>query len=196
MSSLCIPLNSLQLPGNSQWKRKLHRCVQFCDPMDCSLPGSSVHGILQARVLEWAAISFPRGSSQPRDWTWVSRIAGRCFNLWATRETTVIYQIMQNYFSKCLRQFLIRLTRLYEMSSSWPALGIVKILATLTGLKRYFLVLICISLITDQLEHLFVFMLIHFFEFTLLASPIIQLLFDFSSWFLEILHIVWLLNHC
>ena len=40
-----------------------------CDPMDCSLPGSSVHGILQARILEWVAISFSRGSSQPRNWT-------------------------------------------------------------------------------------------------------------------------------
>ena len=60
-------------------------CPTLCDPMDCSLPGSSVHGIFQARVLEWGAISFSRGSSQPRDWTLVSRIAGRCFNLWATR---------------------------------------------------------------------------------------------------------------
>ena len=47
--------------------------------MDCSLPGSSVHGIFQARVLEWVAISFSRGSSQPRDRTRVSCIAGRCF---------------------------------------------------------------------------------------------------------------------
>ena len=52
--------------------------------MDCSLPGSSLHGILQARVLEWVAISFSRGSSPPRNRTWVSRIAGRHFNLWAT----------------------------------------------------------------------------------------------------------------
>ena len=41
-------------------------CPTLCDPMDCSLPGSSVHGILRARVLEWVAISFSRGSSQPR----------------------------------------------------------------------------------------------------------------------------------
>ena len=102
--------------------------------------------------------------------------------------TTLIYQTTQNYFSKWLRQFLMSLTTLYEMSSSWPALDILRVLANLTDLKRYFLVLICISLITDQLEHPFVFMLIHFFEFILLASPIIQLLFDFSSWFLEILH--------
>ena len=44
-------------------------CLTLCDPMDCSPPGSSVHGILQARVLEWVAISFSRGSSRPRDWT-------------------------------------------------------------------------------------------------------------------------------
>ena len=42
-------------------------CPTLCDPVDCSLPGSSVHGILQARVLEWVAISFSRGSSLPRD---------------------------------------------------------------------------------------------------------------------------------
>ena len=47
--------------------------------MDRSLPGSSVHGIFQARILEWVAISFSRRSSQPRDWTWVSCIVGRCF---------------------------------------------------------------------------------------------------------------------
>ena len=61
-------------------------CQTLCDPMDCSLPGSSVNGILQARVLEWIAISFSRGSSWPRDRTHVSHIAGRCFNLWATRK--------------------------------------------------------------------------------------------------------------
>ena len=50
-----------------------------CDPMDCSLPGSSVPGIFQARILEWVAISFSRGSSPPRDQTWVSCIAGGFF---------------------------------------------------------------------------------------------------------------------
>ena len=56
-------------------------CPTLCDSVDCSLPGSSVHGILQARILEWVAISFSRGSSQPRDRTQVSRIGGRRFNL-------------------------------------------------------------------------------------------------------------------
>ena len=54
--------------------------------MDCSLPGSSVHGIFQAIVLKWIAISFPRGSSRPKDRTQVSRIVDRRFTIWATRE--------------------------------------------------------------------------------------------------------------
>ena len=61
-------------------------CPILCDPMDCSLPGSSVHGIFKARVLEWVAISFSRGSSQPRDQTQVSWVVGRRFTIWATRE--------------------------------------------------------------------------------------------------------------
>ena len=54
--------------------------------MDCSLPGFSVHGIFQAMVLERIAISLSRGSSQPKDWTWVSHIVDRQFTIWATRE--------------------------------------------------------------------------------------------------------------
>ena len=61
-------------------------CPTLCDPMDCSLPGSSIHGIFQARILEWVTISFSRRSSQLRDWTWVCHIVGRCFTFWATRE--------------------------------------------------------------------------------------------------------------
>ena len=49
-------------------------------------PGSSVHGILQVRILEWVAVPFSRGSSQLRDWTQVSRIAGKFFADWATKE--------------------------------------------------------------------------------------------------------------
>ena len=64
-------------------------CPTLRDLMDCSLPVSSVYGIFQARILEWVAISFSRGSSWPRDQTRVSHIAGRCFTLWATREATV-----------------------------------------------------------------------------------------------------------
>ena len=58
--------------------------------MDCSPPGSSVYGIFQAGELEWVAISFFRGSSWPRDGTWVSCIAGRHFTFWATREVLMV----------------------------------------------------------------------------------------------------------
>ena len=69
-----------------KWSKVAQSCLTLCDPVDCSLPGSSVHGIFQAIVLEWVAISFSRGSSQPRAWTRVSRIVGRCFTIWATRK--------------------------------------------------------------------------------------------------------------
>ena len=65
--------------------------LTLCDPMDCSLPGFSVHGIFQARVLEWVAISFSRRSAWPRDQTQVSCTAGRHFTLWATREAPYNY---------------------------------------------------------------------------------------------------------
>ena len=65
-------------------------CTTLFDPMDGSLPRSSIHGIFQAKVLEWVAISFSRGSSQPRDQTWVSHIVGRHFTIWATREVMLI----------------------------------------------------------------------------------------------------------
>ena len=65
-------------------------CPALCNPMDCRLPGSSVHGILQARTLEWVAIPFPRRSSPHRDWIWVSCITSRFFTIWATRESQYI----------------------------------------------------------------------------------------------------------
>ena len=74
------------MPIPKKVKVKSLNRVQLCDPMDCSLPCSSIHGIFQTRVLEWVAISFSRGSSQPRDRTWVSCIVGRRFTVWATRE--------------------------------------------------------------------------------------------------------------
>ena len=56
-------------------------CLTLCNPMDCSLPGSSVHGIFQAIVLEWIAVSFSKGSSQPRDRTRVSLIVDGQFTI-------------------------------------------------------------------------------------------------------------------
>ena len=67
----------------------MQSCPTFWNPKNCSLPGSSVHGILQARILEWVAITFSRGFSQPRDQTQVSCSAGRFFTSWDTREVHV-----------------------------------------------------------------------------------------------------------
>ena len=64
----------------------IQSCPILWDPMDCSPPGSSVHGILQPRILEWVAMPFSRGSSQPRDRTQVSCIAGGFFTVLATKE--------------------------------------------------------------------------------------------------------------
>ena len=69
-----------------KWSEVAQSCPTLCNPMHCGLQGSSVRGTFQARVLEWIAISFSRGSSRPRDWTWVSHIAGRRFTSWAARE--------------------------------------------------------------------------------------------------------------
>ena len=77
---------STLLHGSWKWKWSRSVVSDSATPMDCSLPVSSLHGILQARVLEWVAISFSRGSSQSRDRTRVSCIPGRHFNLWVTRE--------------------------------------------------------------------------------------------------------------
>ena len=94
----CVPNNRHVWMGSLHWTILLLKvenlvawsCPTLCNPQDCSLPGS-VHGIFQARVLEWVAISFSRGSSRPRDRTWVSRIVGRRFTVWATREGIYTY---------------------------------------------------------------------------------------------------------
>ena len=84
------------LMSNSLWPHKWSEvtqlyCLTLCNPMDCRPPGSSIHGIFQARILEWVSISFSRGSSWPRDRTWVSCIAGRLFTIGVNRELTVAY---------------------------------------------------------------------------------------------------------
>ena len=70
-------------------------CPTLCDPMDCSPPGFFVRGILQARILEWVAIPFSRGSSWPRDQTRVSHIAGRFFTNWTTICMNVFFYIFK-----------------------------------------------------------------------------------------------------
>ena len=67
----------------------LRSCLTLCDPMGCNQPGFSVHGILQARILEWVSMPSSRGSSQPRGRFQVSCIADRLFTTWATREAHV-----------------------------------------------------------------------------------------------------------
>ena len=89
-----------------KWSEVAQLCLTLCDRIDCSVPGSSVHGIFQAIVLEWIAISFSGGSSKPRAWTRVSRIVDRRFTVWATREVHYIistYQIVfiWLWFSTC-----------------------------------------------------------------------------------------------
>ena len=78
----------------------------LCDPMHCSPPGSSVHGIFQARLLEWVTISFSRGSSRLRDQTRVSCTAGRFFTIWATREALFFFLLIFLYApTNSLRSF-------------------------------------------------------------------------------------------
>ena len=69
-------------------------CPTLCDPMDCGPPGSSVHGILQARIQGWVAVPFSRGSSQPRDGIQISCIAGGVFTIWATREAPLVVLVI------------------------------------------------------------------------------------------------------
>ena len=66
-------------------------CLTLWESVDYSVPASSIHGIFQARILEWVAISFSRGSSWPRDQTQVCRITGRLFIIWDTREVPKLY---------------------------------------------------------------------------------------------------------
>ena len=82
----------------------LQACPALCDPMDCCPPGSYVHGILQTSILEWVAMPFSRGSSQPRDQTWVlmsftsSALACRLFTTSAILEAHLaIYVTLTKY---------------------------------------------------------------------------------------------------
>ena len=86
--------------------------------MVCSPPGSSVHGILQARILQWVAIPFSMESSQPRDWTRVSCIAGRFFMFWALAVQRTLKSLLQHHNSKasvlwCSDFFMVQLSHSY-----------------------------------------------------------------------------------
>ena len=89
--------------ANRKWKWSCSVVSDSLRPMDCSPQSSSIHGILQARILEWVAISFSRGSSGPRDRTQVSHIAGRRFNLCATREAKMSKKaLLLSFSAHCL----------------------------------------------------------------------------------------------
>ena len=89
---IIVIMFELTIEYTSMWVSEVAQlCPTLCDPIDYSLPGSSLHGILKARILEWVAISFSRGFSRLRNRTWVSSIAGRRFNLWGTREAPYKY---------------------------------------------------------------------------------------------------------
>ena len=94
------------------------------DPMDYSPPGSSVHGILQARILEWVAMPSSRGSSSPRDQTCISCTAGEFFNHWATWEAQK--EVMANKFSSVQFSSVAqsRLTLCNPMNCSTPGLPV------------------------------------------------------------------------
>ena len=83
-------------------------CVWLCDSMDCSPPVSSVHGILQARILGWVVMPFSRGPSWPRDWTSISCITGRSFTDWATKKAL-------DYFISTTKSHSLTLTQPLEI---------------------------------------------------------------------------------
>ena len=91
----------------------------FCNPMDFSLPGSSVHGISQARILEWVTIPFSGGSSQPRDQTGVSWIGGQILYLWATKKDYIMilyYVFNKDILYPCIVWSQIRWMYLYYIT--------------------------------------------------------------------------------
>ena len=91
--------------------------MTLCDPMDCSLTGSSVHEILQARILGCVAMPFSRGSSQPRDRTYVSCFTGRYVTIWATREAPSFFNLLNNLKQTLeLLQFFLSVSFLWHLS--------------------------------------------------------------------------------
>ena len=125
-----LPFPSPMLESE-KWKWSRSVCLTLSDPMDCTLPGSSIHGIFQASVLEWVAISFSRESSRPRDETQVSCIVGRRFTVWARKGHKVgVWINLPNYYQTlptgCIQCHSLFLTSRYEtinFSTPFPTLG-------------------------------------------------------------------------
>ena len=157
------------LHAAGKWKCQSLSCVRFHNPMDCSLPGSSVHGILQARTLEWVAIPFSKGSSQPRGQTRVCRIAGRFFTVLSHRGSPGGHAIWHgpkkvqlgsasavrgrcslHHFHFSQQSVLI----IPHRHQHW-ILPVFLMLATPVGVKWYHIVvLIRITLVTEDVGHL------------------------------------------
>ena len=97
-------------------------CPTLCDPMDCSLPGSSIHGIFQAKVLEWVAIAFSRGSSQPRTRTHISCIGRQIlYRLSCEGSTLEFFFFILNYMN-CLYVLEINslsVANIFSHSEGW-----------------------------------------------------------------------------
>ena len=94
-------------------------CPTLRVPRNCSLPGSSIHGIFQARILEWVAVSFSRRPSRPRGWTWVSSLfIGRRFTVWAAREVQTLKTLLS------INSFRILFLRLTLSWKSQACLGL------------------------------------------------------------------------
>ena len=93
-------------------------CPTLCDPMACSPPSSSLHGILQSRILEWVANSFSRGSSWPRVQTQVCQLAVRLFTIWATRKAHLLSLLCSTNQVKYQKGRLQRIFRRLILSSS------------------------------------------------------------------------------
>ena len=97
-------------------------CLTHCNPMDCSPPVSSIRGILQARILEWVAIRFPRGSSWPRDQSPISYIAGRFFSVEPLGKP--IFNHVANTFLVINRTLPSYTILILYIISSWKVLNI------------------------------------------------------------------------
>ena len=115
-------------------------CLTRGHSMDCSLPSSSVHVILQARTLEWVAIPFSRGSSQPRNQTQVSCITGGFFTIWATGEAYIPISIRDQILRSC---HVHQVSELCFYCSSWSNHWLIRLMVA--SLSKYvYLCVVCV----------------------------------------------------
>ena len=136
-SGSSVAIWGISFPGGRDGFLRAQPCPTPCNPVDCGPPGSSARGILQARMLEWAAMPFSRGSPQPRDWTRGSCIASVFFTIWATREAPwegppnknvfpTLPVLHPHYFLLMIIFYLI--LRLFWLSSCLPSTTHIKFL--------------------------------------------------------------------